>query len=73
MSDIIIYNMVKRNSEIKSNSVAPPTSTPGTGTSLGSWPGLEAMGKSKIHCSLSILSKFIDWKMLLAAGVETNS
>jgi hypothetical protein len=41
--------------------------------SLGSWPGLEAMGKRKIHGSLSSLSEFIDWKMLLAACTETKS
>jgi len=41
--------------------------------SLGCWPGLEEMGKRKIHGSLSSLSEFIDWKMLLAAGAETNS
>jgi len=41
--------------------------------SLGSWPGLEAMEKRKIHGSLSILSEFIAWKLLLAAGAETNS
>jgi len=41
--------------------------------SLGSWPGLETMGMGKIHGSLSSVSEFIDWQMLLAAGAETNS
>jgi hypothetical protein len=54
----------------------PPSSTPGNGTSF---PHLRKLartlgdGEEKIHGSLSSLSEFINWKMLLAAGSETNS